>query len=148
MVHLKALIGAGDRIMLTTLLFAALCIVLSALYPGLFLLNLGFAGTVLGCVFLMLGIPIWFTSAVQVAMSVPRGRLITTGPFRLLLHPLYTSVGLLVMPGIGFLMKSWIWMAIGVALYLSSRLFSRQEEKNLAYECGRVVAKLLRRSAG
>jgi protein-S-isoprenylcysteine O-methyltransferase Ste14 len=40
-------------------------------------------------------------------------------------------VGLLVIPGIGLLFGSWMWLVIGVVLYLSSRVFSGQEERKL-----------------
>ncbi len=46
-------------------------------------------------------------------------------------HPLYTSVGLLVIPGIGFLLNDWIWWVLGVVMYVSSRVFSKKEEKTL-----------------
>ncbi len=129
--NLKALVGAGHQIMLVTLVFAAMCIVLEVLNPGLFNMNAGTAGTYLGWMLLLMGVPIWLTSAVQVLINVPRGKLITTGPYRFVMHPLYTSVGLLVLPGIGFLAHSWMWLTLGFELYASSRIYSKQEEKAL-----------------
>ncbi len=49
-----------------------------------------------------------------------------------MLHPLYTSVALLVLPGLGLLLDTWLGPALGVTLYVSSRLFSGSEEKTLA----------------
>jgi protein-S-isoprenylcysteine O-methyltransferase Ste14 len=128
---ISALIGAGDQIMGVTLPFAAAGIVLNIVYPEIFVMNLGLVGTLLGCVFLVLGVPIWITSTVQVLVHVPRGELITTGPFKVVLHPLYTSVALLVLPGIGFVLDTWVAIAIGVVLYVCSRLFSVKEERKL-----------------
>jgi len=38
---------------------------------------------------------------------------------------------LLVIPGIGFLLDTWVGLAIGAVLYVRSRLFSVKEEKDL-----------------
>lgn len=130
-VNLKALIGVGHEIMLSTLLFALIGILLNFFIPGLFEMSLGITGRIIGWAFLLAGIPVWLSSAALVAVYVPRGRLITTGPFRLMTHPLYTSVGLLVIPGIGFLLNDWIWWVLGVVMYVSSRVFSKKEEKTL-----------------
>jgi protein-S-isoprenylcysteine O-methyltransferase Ste14 len=59
---------------------------------------------------------------------VPQKKLITTGPFAVVMHPLYTSVALLVIPGAGLLFDSWVGFGIGAVLYASSRLFSPSEE--------------------
>jgi protein-S-isoprenylcysteine O-methyltransferase Ste14 len=46
-------------------------------------------------------------------------------------HPLYTSVGLLVLPGLGVLLGTWLGALIGVAVYVGSRLFAPAEEAQL-----------------
>jgi len=81
---------------------------------------------------LALGIPLWFTSAVQILLLVPQGKLITRGPFAITLHPLYTSVAVLVTPGVGLLFDSWLGFALGLVLYIVSRRFARSEEGELA----------------
>jgi protein-S-isoprenylcysteine O-methyltransferase Ste14 len=43
-------------------------------------------------------------------------------------HPLYTSVALLVIPGCGLALDTWVGFAIGAVLYVSSRIFSPREE--------------------
>jgi protein-S-isoprenylcysteine O-methyltransferase Ste14 len=62
---------------------------------------------------------------------VPRGRLITRGPFSIVRHPLYTSVALVVLPGLGFVLDTWLGFVLGAVLYLASRLFSGAEEEEL-----------------
>lgn len=129
---LKVLVGAGDRIIIVTLPFAVAGIALNVIYPNVFKMDLGQFGTMLGTVFLIVGVPIWLTSAIQVLVHVPRNRLITKGPFAIVLHPLYTSVALLVIPGIGFAFDTWVGIAIGGVMYMSSRRFSVAEDKMLA----------------
>jgi len=130
-VNIKPLLGSGDRIMLATLPFAVLGIVLNIIHPELFHTHLGSAGIILGWVFLAVGIPMWFASVALIVIHVPRGELITTGPFAVVAHPLYTSVALLVIPGTGFLLDTWVGLIIGLVLYMFSRIYAVLEEKKL-----------------
>ncbi len=130
--NIRALVGSGDRIMGLTLPFAAAGIAANVVWPSVFALEAGTAGLVAGAALLVLGVPLWFLSVALVARNVPRGRLVTTGPFALVLHPLYTSVALLVLPGLGLLLDTWSGAAIGAVLYVATRLFARAEERALA----------------
>ena len=68
--------------------------------------------------------------------KVRAGELVTTGPYWLVKHPLYTSVALLVLPWLGFLLDTWLGALIGIALYVGSRLFAPAEEADLAGRFG------------
>jgi protein-S-isoprenylcysteine O-methyltransferase Ste14 len=129
---LKVLVGAGDRVMGFTVPFIMVGVAANILWPSVFRLGLGTTGMVVGLILLVIGVPLWLTSVAQVLINVPKGRLITRGPFAVMRHPLYTSVALLVLPGCGFLVDTWLGLALGAILYISSRIFSRQEEKILA----------------
>ena len=134
--NVKALVGAGDRIMGVTLPVAIVGIVANVLMPAVFRTNLGAIGTVGGGVLLLVGVPIWLISAVQVLVMVPKRKLITRGPFALVLHPLYTSVALLVIPGLGLVLESWLGVVLGAVLYGASRRFAPREERELAEQFG------------
>jgi hypothetical protein len=69
---------------------------------------------------LIASVTIWFWSVVLTLTKVPRGELTTTGPDRLVKHPLYTRVALLVLPWLGLLLNIWLGAAIGIILYLAS----------------------------
>jgi protein-S-isoprenylcysteine O-methyltransferase Ste14 len=129
---LKVLVGAGDRVMGLTLPFIIVGVIANILWPSWFRLGLGTTGLIVGIVLLAIGVPLWLTSVAQILIFVPRGKLITKGPFALMLHPLYTSVALLVFPGCGFVVDTWLGIALGVILYISSRIFSPREEKILS----------------
>jgi protein-S-isoprenylcysteine O-methyltransferase Ste14 len=128
---IRTLTGAGDLIMGATLPFAVVGIILNALYPEMFRTNMGLMGIILGSIFLIVGVPIWLTSVFQILVHVPRGELITTGAFVIVTHPLYSSVAWLVIPGIGFVLDTWIGFVIGIVLYVFARLFSVKEERKL-----------------
>ncbi len=129
--NIKIFIGAGDKIMRLSLPFALAGIVLNVLYPAWFTMNIGVTGIITGSVMLVLGIPFWLISVAQMIKYVPRNQLITKGPFRLVLHPIYTSVALLVIPGISLVLDTWAGLAIGAILYIFSRIFRIQEERKL-----------------
>jgi len=133
---LKALMGAGDFIIGCTLPFAAAGIVLNIVFPGVFTMYLGIAGLIAGLAFLAAGLPLWLAAAIQILVWVPKNKLITTGPFALVLHPIYTFFGLLVIPGISFVLDTWVGFAIGIVLYVFSRIFSGREEKELGKTFG------------
>jgi protein-S-isoprenylcysteine O-methyltransferase Ste14 len=126
--RLKVLVGEGSHVMGLTLPFAAAGIAANLVWPSIFWMGFGTPGLIIGIVLLVIGVPLWLTSVVQILVWVPRKRLITTGPFALMLHPLYTCVALLVIPGCGLVVDTWVGFAIGAVLYISSRIFSPREE--------------------
>jgi protein-S-isoprenylcysteine O-methyltransferase Ste14 len=129
---LKALVGSGDRIALFTLPFVLVAIGLWALDPSRVAFDA--SSQVVGAVALVVlavGLVGWAWSALLILTRVPKGELITTGPFAVVKHPLYTSVGLLVLPAAGILLGTWLGIAIGMALYVGARLFAPAEEREL-----------------
>jgi protein-S-isoprenylcysteine O-methyltransferase Ste14 len=82
------------------------------------------------------GLAIWVWSAILILSNVPRGRLITTGPYAWVRHPLYTAVALLVLPWVGFLLDTWLGVRIGAVLYVWSRTFAPAEEAALSLSFG------------
>jgi protein-S-isoprenylcysteine O-methyltransferase Ste14 len=134
---LRTLVGSGDKIALFTLPFLIVGVILYAVYPSLF--DVGGPPSVLraiSVVVLIVGVTIWIWSVVLILKEVPRGELITTGPFSLVKHPIYTSVSLLVIPAIGFLLDTWLWAVIGIAMYIGSRIYAPAEEAALAETFG------------
>jgi protein-S-isoprenylcysteine O-methyltransferase Ste14 len=130
--QIKALVGAGDRIVALTAPFAGVGVATNILWPWVYRMGFGAAGRIAGIVLVAIGVPLWLTSAVQVLVYVPQRQLIASGPFALMLHPLYTSVALLVIPGCGLCFDSWLGFALGLILYLSVRVFAPSEERDLA----------------
>lgn len=134
---LKELVGSGDRIALLTLPFLVGGLVLNVAFRSLF--DVGGPSDVLraiSIVVLILGITIWIWSVVLILTRVPRRELITSGPFALVRHPLYTSVALLVLPWLGFLLNTWLGVVIGIVMYVGARMYAPQEEAVLAKTFG------------
>lgn len=134
---LKVLVGSGDRIGLLTLPFLLVGLVANVLWPSAF--GVGGPPTalkVLSIIVLVPGITIWIWSVVLILTKVPRRELITSGPFALVKHPLYTGVALLVLPWAGFLLNTWLGALIGIVVYVGSRVFAPAEERALAKTFG------------
>ncbi|HEY7525445.1 MAG TPA: isoprenylcysteine carboxylmethyltransferase family protein [Candidatus Limnocylindria bacterium] len=135
--NLKTLVGSGDKIGLFTLPFVLVGVILNIVYPALFAvggppvwlwwLSIGV---------LVLGLAVWAWSVILILADVPRGRLITRGPYAWVRHPLYTAVALLVLPWLGFLLNTWLGAVIGAALYVASRRFAPAEEAELSRTFG------------
>ncbi len=134
---LKVLMGSGEKIMLLASPFIVLSLVLKILFPAFF----GVGGPpavlrVISFVLLVPGVVIWLWSVALVILKVPQKKLITTGPFALVKHPIYTGVALLVCPAAGFLLNSWLGVVIGAVIYIGSRLYAPEEEKILSKAFG------------
>ena len=135
--NLKALVGSGDRIGLCTLPFLIVGLVLNVAYPAVF--AVGGPPVVLrvaAVTVLIVGVAVWAWSVALIVTKVPRGELITSGPYAVVKHPIYTAVALLVLPSIGLLFNTWLGAAIGVVLYLAARIFSPAEEAELSKRFG------------
>ena len=135
--HLKALIGSGDKIALLTLPFVVVGLIANVMVPTVF--DVGGPSDLLraiSIVVLIPGVTIWIWSVVLILEKVPRGELITSGPYALMKHPIYTSVALLVLPWIGFLLDTWLGALIGIVLYVASRTYAPAEEEALAATFG------------
>jgi protein-S-isoprenylcysteine O-methyltransferase Ste14 len=135
--RLGALIGSGDRIGAFVLPFMLAGAGLNIVFPEAF--SVGGPPPWLQAVaafVLAVGVVVWAWSVLLILTKVRAGDLVTTGPYSLVKHPLYTSVALLVLPWLGFLLDTWLGALIGIALYVASRLFAPAEEAELADRFG------------
>lgn len=135
--NVKALVGSGDKIGTLSLPFIVIGLALNFIFPSFF--SVGGPPPALRTIALIALIPgviNWAWSVWLILTKVPKGELITSGPFVLVKHPLYTGVALLVLPWLGFLLNSWLGLALGIVLYVASRLYAPKEEELLAKTFG------------
>jgi protein-S-isoprenylcysteine O-methyltransferase Ste14 len=131
--NLKVLVGSGRKIGLLTLPFLLIGLILNFMNPTLF--SVGgppIVLTVISVLMLIPGVIIWIWCVVLILMKVPQRKLITTGPYAFVKHPLYTNASFLVLPWIGFLLNSWLGVLIAIIEYIGSRIFSPEEERILS----------------
>ncbi len=135
--NLKVLVGSGDRIGSLVLPFLVVGVVANVLWPSFFSVGgPSDALRALSIAMLIPGVMLWIWSVVLILTKVPKGELITSGPFALVKHPLYTSVALLVLPSVGFLLNTWLGALIGAVLYIGSRRYAPAEERALSETFG------------
>lgn len=136
-VDLKRLVGSGDKIALAVAPFAIVGVILNVAFPSAF--EVGGPSAPLrtvSIVVLIVGLTIWIWAVALILIKVPRGELIRSGPFALMRHPIYTSVGLLVLPWLGFLLNTWLGALLGIVLYVAARRYAADEEAELANTFG------------
>jgi protein-S-isoprenylcysteine O-methyltransferase Ste14 len=136
--RLRALIGSGDRIAAFVLPFVVVGILLNVAFPDVF----GVGGPprwlgIVAAVAFAVGVAGWAWSVGLILTKMRVGQLVTSGPYALVKHPLYTAVALLVLPSLGILLDTWLGVVVGLALYTGSRLFAPAEEVVLAERFGR-----------
>jgi protein-S-isoprenylcysteine O-methyltransferase Ste14 len=134
---LKLLVGSGDRIAALLLPFLLIGVIVNVAFPSQFSVG-GPPSTlaVISLVMLIPGVIIWMWSVALILTKVPKGQLITTGPYVLVKHPLYTGVAFFVLPWIGFIFDTWLGIPVGLVLYVASRIFSPEEERTLSKTFG------------
>jgi len=136
-VSLRALVGSGWKIVLLLLPFLVVGVVLNVLFPSAFSVGGPPAAlAVLSVIVLDCGATIWAWSVVLIRTKVPKGELITSGPYSLVKHPLYTAVALLIWPWVGFLFDTWLGAALGIVIYAGRRTFAPEEEGALSEKFG------------
>lgn len=134
---LKQLVGSGDRIALLTVPVLVIGVILNIAFPSAFSVGGPADGLrVISVAVLIVGLVMWAWSAALILINVPRGQLITNGPYALVKHPLYTAVALLVIPWVGFLLDTWLGVVVGAVLYLASRRYAPDEERSLSRSFG------------
>jgi protein-S-isoprenylcysteine O-methyltransferase Ste14 len=134
---LRTLVGSGDRIGSFLLPFLVAGVTINARDPQRFAVG-GSSRIVRAGALVMFacGVLAWAWSAALILTKVPRGELITSGPYAIVKHPLYTSVALLVLPAAGLLRNTWLGTFIGVAMFAGSRRFAPDEEEALSTTFG------------
>jgi protein-S-isoprenylcysteine O-methyltransferase Ste14 len=134
---LRDLVGSGHKVGLLALPVLLVGLLITVARPEFFEVGGPPTGWVIASwICLLVGLTLWVWSVVLILTRVPRGQLITTGPYRLVRHPLYVSVALLVLPAAGLLLNSWLGALVGTALYCGSRVFAPEEDAELEQRFG------------
>ncbi len=82
------------------------------------------------------GFAIYLAVAGWLLAARKREVLATTGPFRIVRHPLYATWLWLIFPGIALLCSSWLMLGVVPVGYTTFKAFIRHEEDELAHRFG------------
>lgn len=123
--------GIGLRWLCLSLLFS-----LPIWLPALFFKDIYIATSVdsfifygLGIFLLLIGIPFWFVSARTVGREFKKGRLCTTGVFRLCRNPIYAAWILFLVPGVVMFSRKPLLLLVPLIMYVVLRFVLPREEE-------------------
>ena len=133
---LKLLTGSGGKFGPVVLPFIILGLLLNVMFPSLFTLPKSHLSTIFGLILLIAGLIVCLWSQVLILIHVPQRQLITTGPYVLVKHPLYMGASFLVLPALGFILSDWLGLLFGLMLYIATRMYRHDEEKQMKQEFG------------
>ena len=121
--------GSGPKIGRIALPYLAVTIALTLIFPTVFKFGEGLKNYMLiaGIVFLGLGLILYGLTVRSLLRGIKETRLVTTGLYRYCQNPLYAVIMLLIIPGIGFLMNSWLVLTTPILGYVIFKKFITQE---------------------
>lgn len=80
-----------------------------------------------GLVFVIIGSIMYFLTAPDLLKGLKETKLMTTGTFYLCCNPLYSSIILFIIPGISFMMNSWLILTTSIIGFLLFKIFIKSE---------------------
>jgi protein-S-isoprenylcysteine O-methyltransferase Ste14 len=84
--------------------------------------------SILGIALIVIGVPFFLISVKTVTRAYNADELVTDGIFRCCRHPLYASWVVFIVPGIVFLVNSWIGLTTPIFMYFILHILARKEE--------------------
>jgi protein-S-isoprenylcysteine O-methyltransferase Ste14 len=125
--------GAGHKILALAIPYLGIVTFLDIYFAPLFKFPGGAASfmTVTGLVLLGIGSVLQVYCAVRLFIAFGKNHLVTDGIYRLMMHPMYFIPALLLLPGFALMMNSWLIPTSSLALFISTKLFIREEEEML-----------------
>jgi hydroxyacylglutathione hydrolase len=138
--------GVGLKFTLLSVLCLVLVLVVHyAWYPLFVIQGIPLAVLVaVGLVLISIGAPIWIAASKDVDRAFEAGELATQGVYALCRHPIYGSATFFVIPGILVFFRSWVLLAVPVAMAVLAWLLVRQEEAHLREKFGQAYIEYAR----
>lgn len=87
--------------------------------------------SILGIALILIGVPFFIFSVITVTRAYNANALVIIGVFRCCRHPLYGSWVIFIVPGVVFLLKSWIGLTAPLFMYFLLRKLVIKEENYL-----------------
>jgi protein-S-isoprenylcysteine O-methyltransferase Ste14 len=130
--------GIGPRFTVLSVGYGAVCLAVSFLFPGIFLIDFipVWVLVLLGVLLIAAGVPFFVVSARTVHRAYHAGKLLTGGLYGLCRHPLYASWVVFLVPGIVLITRTWLGLSVPVFMYVLLRILVRKEEAYLESRFG------------
>jgi hydroxyacylglutathione hydrolase len=138
--------GVGLKFALFSVLCFVLALVVHVIWYPLFVIQ-GIPPVILiavGLILISIGVPLWVAASKEVDRAFEAGELATQGIYALCRHPIYGSATFFVIPGILLFFRSWVLLAVPVAMAVLARLLVRREEAYLREKFGQAYLEYAR----
>lgn len=122
-------LGIGPKIGAVTFPWLAVAIYFSVKFKSLFAFaeNGSRALFYTGLALIIIGAIMYFLTAPALLKGLKETKLMTTGTFYLCCNPLYSSIILLIIPGISLMMNSWLVLTTSLVAYVLFKIFIKSE---------------------
>lgn len=131
-------IGQGGKIILFVLPFVVAAILVDTYLPRIAALPRSISLIKpAGYVLLIPGLILWAAAIIQLLTGFSKGKLVTTGAYRVARNPIYSSATFLILPGVSLLTLTWVYFAVSVFLYIGVMIFIGTEERQLTKAFGK-----------
>lgn len=129
-----SILGDAPRLLLSLGPVVVVAIVLSAVFPGSFrfLGRYWGVGVVAGIELLAVGLVFWVSATITLVRAYRTDTLATGGAFSLCRHPIYAWWVFLVLPGVGLLTNSYLFLVAAIIVGLLLRPTMAKEETYMA----------------
>ena len=138
MINRPSRFGIGPLITASALGSAMVAGAATYLWPDVCLLPESLRGPfrIAGAILLLVGIPAWLIAVVSVMRAYNGDRLVTSGIFAIVRHPMYAAWIVLNVPGLALLSRSWPLLLTSLAPYVAFRLLVHREDDYLERRFG------------
>jgi protein-S-isoprenylcysteine O-methyltransferase Ste14 len=134
------LLGVGPKILLALCPFLIFSGILNALIP-IFQIPISYSWKLsIGSALIIIGVSVFIYSEKKMKPAHDSCELITTSVYGYVRHPMYAIWGLAILPGIFFLLNSWILFLVLPVYYFIFRFYIREEEAFLSKKFGNDYA--------
>ena len=126
-------LGAGPKIARVTIPFLVIAIALTILFPRIFTFGEPTRTTFLiaGIAMMVAAVAFYIATLYLMVPGIRKNQLITGGVYRFCRNPLYFALLILLIPGLGLLLNSWIIPVSSILGCLAFRKFIHEEEEQL-----------------
>jgi protein-S-isoprenylcysteine O-methyltransferase Ste14 len=122
--------GIGPMIAVPSLLLIIAVVLADARWPHVFVISsLPQIVPVFGVVLMACGVGMWAVGAVAAMRAYDSDRLVTSGVYALVRHPMYGGWITLGFPGLALILKSWLMLVTPLIAYaIFKRMIHREDE--------------------
>jgi protein-S-isoprenylcysteine O-methyltransferase Ste14 len=137
--------GVGPKTLVPSAFYMMGASAATRAWPDVFRLALPPVVTSIAWVLIGLGVSLWLTAIITVMRAYDRDRLVTTGVFGLVRHPVYAAWIMLIFPGQALLARSWLMLLAPLIAYAIFKRLIGVEDEYLAKRFGQTYLDYRRR---